>query len=34
MIDETCGHRAPDAEERERGLLDAYDERVTKSLAL
>jgi integrase len=26
MIDETYGHLAPDAEERERELLDAYDE--------
>ena len=26
MIDRTYGHLAPDAEEYERGLLDAYDE--------
>jgi len=26
MIDQTYGHLAPDAEERERDLLDAYDE--------
>jgi hypothetical protein len=25
MIDRTYGHLAPDAEEYERGLLDAYD---------
>jgi integrase len=27
MIDRTYGHLAPDAEEYERGLLDAYDAR-------
>jgi hypothetical protein len=26
MVDATYGHLAPDADERERGLLDAYDE--------
>jgi hypothetical protein len=25
MIDQTYGHLAPDAEDRERELLDAYD---------
>lgn len=28
MIDRTYGHLAPDAEEYERGLLDAYDDRT------
>jgi hypothetical protein len=28
MIDRTHGHLAPDAEELERGLLDAYDIRM------
>jgi hypothetical protein len=27
MIDRTYGHLAPDAEDYERGLLDAYDQR-------
>ena len=27
MIDQTYGHLAPDAEEREREILDAYDMR-------
>lgn len=27
MIDRTYGHLAPDAEDYERGLLDAYDSR-------
>jgi integrase len=29
MIDRTYGHLAPDAEEYERGLLDAYDAKTT-----
>ena len=28
MIDVTYGHLAPDAEEQERALLDAYDVRM------
>jgi len=31
MIDETYGHLVSDADGYERGLLDAYDKRVTKS---
>jgi integrase len=30
MIDQTYGHLAPDAEERERELLDAYDAEATR----
>jgi hypothetical protein len=30
MIDATYGHLAPDAEEHERELLDAYDERAER----
>lgn len=30
MIDRTYGHLAPDAEEYERGLLDAYDREAAK----
>jgi integrase len=31
MIDATYGHLAPDADERERTLLDAYDAAVNES---
>jgi integrase len=31
MIDATCGHLAPDADERERLLLDAYDQEVREA---
>jgi hypothetical protein len=31
MIDQTYGHLAPDAEERERELLDAYDTAASDS---
>jgi integrase len=31
MIDRTYGHLAPDAEECERGLLDAYDAKPRRS---
>ena len=33
MIDRTYGHLAPDAEEYERGLLDAYDAREKAGVA-
>jgi integrase len=33
MIDDTYGHLAPDAEERERELLDAYDARPAEGVA-
>jgi integrase len=33
MIDRTYGHLAPDAEEYERGLLDAFDSAATGSRA-
>jgi hypothetical protein len=32
MIDATYGHLAPDAEEQERALLDAYDDRTAARL--
>ena len=32
MIDATYGHLAPDAEDRERELLDAYDLRSAASI--
>jgi hypothetical protein len=31
MIDATYGHLAPDAEELERGLLDAYDAAISRA---
>jgi hypothetical protein len=31
MIDATCGHLAPDADERERLLLDAYDQELREA---
>jgi hypothetical protein len=33
MIDRTYGHLAPDAEEYERGLLDAFDSAGTEARA-
>ena len=33
MIDRTYGNLAPDAEEYERGLLDAFDSAATESQA-
>jgi hypothetical protein len=33
MIDRTYGHLAPDAEEYERGLLDAYDQNAVRELS-
>jgi integrase len=34
MIDGTYGHLAPDAEEYERGLLDAFDAKVETDRAM
>jgi hypothetical protein len=34
MIDRTYGHLAPDAEEYERGLLDAFDAKVETDRAM
>jgi len=31
MIDKTYGHLAPDADDHEPGLLDAFDARVSSS---